>query len=52
MMQGDTSAAVSGLAQSNPAFAQFLRQNQGRSIEDAFRAYGYDLSEVMGLINS
>ena len=52
MMQGDTSAAVSGLAQSNPAFAQFLRQNQGRSIEDAFRAYGYDLNEVMGLINS
>lgn len=51
-MQGDTSAAVSNLAQSNPQFAQFLQQNSGRSIEEAFRSYGYDLNEVMGLINS
>lgn len=52
LMQGDTSAAVSNLAQSNPQFAQFLQQNSGRSIEEAFRSYGYDLNEVMGLINS
>lgn len=52
LMQGDTSAAVSNLAQSNPQFAQFLQQNSGKSIEEAFKAYGYDLSEVLGLINS
>ena len=52
MMQGDTSAAVQGLAQSNPQFAQFLRQNQGKSISEAFESYGYDLNEVMGLIKS
>lgn len=52
LMQGDTSEAVQNLAQTNPQFAQFLRQNQGRSVEDAFKAYGYDLSEVLGIINS
>lgn len=52
MLQGDTSALVSSLAQSNPQFAQFLAQNQGRTPEEAFKAYGYDFSQVMGLINS
>jgi hypothetical protein len=51
-MQGDTSAAVSGLLQSNPRFAQFVAQNQGKSISEAFKSYGYDLNEVMSLINS
>jgi hypothetical protein len=52
LMQGDTSGAVQNLAQTNPQFAQFLQQNKGRSVEDAFKAYGYDLSEVLGIINS
>jgi len=52
LMQGDTSAAVSGLLQSNPRFAQFVAQNQGKSISEAFKSYGYDLNEVMSLINS
>ena len=52
MMQGDPSALISNLARSNPQFAQFLAQNQGRTPEEAFKAYGYDLHEVMGLINS
>lgn len=52
MLQGDTSALVSSLAQSNPQFAQFLAQNQGRTPEEAFKAYGYDFSQVMGIINS
>jgi hypothetical protein len=52
LMQGDTSAAVSGLLQSNPNFAQFVAQNQGKSISEAFKSYGYDLNEVMSLINS
>lgn len=52
MMQGDPSALISNLAQSNPNFAQFLAQNRGRTPEEAFKAYGYDLHEVMGIINS
>lgn len=52
MMQGDPSALISNLAQSNPQFAQFLAQNRGRTPEEAFKAYGYDFSEVARLINS
>lgn len=52
MLQGDTSALVSNLAQSNPQFAQFMAQNQGRTPEEAFKAYGYDFQQVMGIINS
>lgn len=52
MMQGDPSALVSNLARSNPQFAQFLAQNQGRSPEEAFKAYGYDFRQVMSIINS
>jgi len=33
-------------------FAQFMAQNKGRTIEEAFRSYGYDLSEVLKTINS
>lgn len=52
MLQGDTSALVSSLAQSNPQFAQFIAQNQGKTPQEAFKAYGYDFQQVMGLINS
>ena len=52
MMQGDPSALISNLAQNNPQFAQFLAQNRGRTPEEAFKAYGYDFQQVMGIINS
>lgn len=52
MMQGDPSALLSNLAQSNPQFAQFMAQNQGRTPQEAFKAYGYDFSQVMRIINS
>ena len=52
MLQGDASALVYNLAQSNPQFAQFVAQNRGRTPEEAFRAYGYDFSQVMSIINS
>ena len=52
MLQGDASALVSSIAQSNPQFAQFMAQNQGRTPDEAFRAYGYDFSQVMKIINS
>ena len=52
MMQGDPSAVIGSLAQSNPSFAQFLAANKGRTPQEAFRAYGYDFDEVSRLINS
>lgn len=52
MLRGDTSALVSSLTQSNPQFAQFVAQNQGRTPQEAFEAYGYDFGEVSRLINS
>lgn len=52
MLQGDTSALVSSLAQSNPQFAQFIAQNRGKTPQEAFSAYGYDFGEVSRLINS
>ena len=52
MMQGDPSSIISNLAQTNPQFARFLQENKGRTPEEAFRAYGYDLDEVMGIVNS
>lgn len=52
MMQGDSSALIANLMQTNPQFAQFVAQNQGKTPEEAFRAYGYDFGEVSRLINS
>lgn len=43
---------VQKLAQSNPQFAQFVMQNRGKTPQEAFKAYGYDFQQVMGLINS
>ena len=52
LMQGDAGALAQSLAQSNPRFAQFVAENRGRTPEEAFKAYGYDLTEVMNLINN
>ena len=52
LLQGDTGALAQSLAQSNPRFAQFVAENRGRTPEEAFKAYGYDLTEVMNLINN
>lgn len=52
MMQGDPSPVIDNLARTNPQFAQFLQQNQGRTPQEAFKAYGYDFDEVVRLINS
>lgn len=52
MMQGDSSALIANLAQSNPQFAQFVAQNRGKTPQEAFKAYGYDYQQVMNIINS
>ena len=52
MMQGDPSAVLTSLCQSNPQFMRFYEQNRGRTPQEAFQAYGYDFDEVTKLINS
>ena len=51
IMQGDHSAAINNLMQTNPNFAQFVAQHRGQSIQEAFKSYGYDLNDVLSLIN-
>jgi hypothetical protein len=43
---------MANLTQTNPQFAQFVAQNQGRTPEEAFKAYGYDFRQVMSILNS
>lgn len=52
MMNGDPSSLINGLMQSNPQFAKFYEENQGRTPQEAFAAYGYDFDEVMRIVNS
>ena len=52
VMQGDPSAVISGLCQSNPDFARFVKANMGRSPKEAFEAYGYDFDEVARIVDS
>lgn len=52
MMQGDPSAIISNLRQSNPQFAQFEQQMQGKTPEEAFKAFGYDFGEVMKIVST
>ena len=52
MMQGDPSALISNLEQTNPQFAQFAQQMRGKTPQEAFRAYGYDFDEVARIVNS
>lgn len=51
LLRGDNEAAIGNLMQSNPNFAQFMSQHKGQSVRDAFRSYGYDLGEILNLIN-
>ena len=51
IMQGDHSAVLNNLMQTNPNFAQFVEQHRGQQIQEAFRSYGYDLNDVLSLIN-
>ena len=52
MMQGDPSVLIGNLCQTNPQFKQFYEQNQGRTPQEAFKAYGYDFDEVARIVNS
>lgn len=51
MLQGqDPNAVMQTFAQKNPQFAQFLRENQGKSPEQIAKAYGLDWNMVQNLL--
>ena len=43
-------AAFNSMMSNNPQFAQFVRENQGRTPEQIAQAYGVDFNEVRQLI--
>lgn len=50
MANGDPSALVSRLMQTNPSFSQFVQANRGKTPEQAFRDNGLDFSQYKNLI--
>ena len=52
MMQGDSQPIINNLMQTNPDFARFASQLRDKTPQEAFKQFGYDFDEVMGLINS
>lgn len=46
MFSGDGSAAIKMLSQKNPQFAQFVKENQGKSAEQIAQDYGIDLNMI------
>lgn len=51
MMQGrDPNAVMQAFAQQNPQFAQFVRQNQGKSPEQIARENGLDWKAIQQMM--
>lgn len=50
MFSGDGNAAMQMLSQRNPQFAQFIRDNQGKSPEQIAKDYGIDLNAIQGIM--
>ena len=46
MFSGDPNAAIQMLSQRNPQFAQFMRDNQGKSPEQIAKEYGIDWAQI------
>lgn len=50
MFDGNPQGLMNQLMRTNPQFAQFVAQNQGKTPQQAFRDNGLDFSEVQQLI--
>ena len=50
MANGDPSALVNRLMQTNPSFAQFVQANRGKTPEQAFADNGLDFSQYKNFI--
>lgn len=51
LVRGDTRSAVNAIAQTNPDFARFLQENQGKSVEQEFLKNGYDLRSTLSALS-
>lgn len=49
LLRGNPQGIAQQMLQSNPAFAAFVRQNQGKSPEQVARECGVDLSQIQQL---
>ena len=50
MARGNPQALFNSMVQTNPKFAQFVQQNQGKTAEQAFADYGLDYSQFKSII--
>lgn len=50
LLRGNPQAMAQQMLQSNPAFADFVRKNQGKSPEQVARECGVDLAQIQQLI--
>lgn len=50
MMGGDPNAAIQMLSRQNPQFAQFMRDNQGKSPEQIAQDYGLDWGMIQNFL--
>jgi len=50
MARGNPQALFNSMVQTNPKFAQFVQQNQGKTAEQAFADYGLDYSQYKSII--
>lgn len=45
LLSGDKNALYNQMLQNNPQFAQFVKENQGKTPEQVAQAYGIDINE-------
>ena len=50
MLSGNPQAIMTQMMQTNPQFAQFVAQNQGKTPEQAFADNGLDISQFKDLL--
>lgn len=49
LLRGNPQAMAQQMLQSNPAFAEFVRKNQGKSPEQVARECGVDIQQIQQL---
>lgn len=47
---GDASGLINYMSQTNPQFAQFVQNMQGKTPEQAFKELGLDYSQFVGIL--
>jgi hypothetical protein len=47
---GDANGLINYMSQTNPQFAQFVQNMQGKTPEQAFKEFGLDYSQFTGIL--